>query len=225
MRVKIKLEIAPRKGIADMCEAAGLAAKEPKRWGKGMRYQWSTDGPATTARFASLGGTHRLALGGAKLTVPPKGTIEKVSTVVTLLAPPLDSDERRHEGCHTASRDVHFPYSPSPKAHVGSTLGRHGARFPCSRWPRGLRRARWPGPLFLRCMILPAIASRTPALRPPAVLAVVCLAAHIAAVQPLARAPCMQLSNSCVSTRKVCTHSCERAQIGEPHLHRSRSGT
>ena len=118
-----------------------------------------------------------------------------------------------------------FPYCPSLKAHVGSTLGRHGARFPSSCWPRGSRRARWAGPLFLRCMIFPAFASRTPALRPPAGLAVVCLAAHTAAAQPLARAPCLHLSHSCVRTRKASTHSCERAQIGDRSMHRSRSGT
>ena len=126
---------------------------------------------------------------------------------------------------HGASRDVHFPLSPSRKAHVGSTLGRHGARFPSSCWPRGSRRARWAGPLFLRCMIFPAFASRTPALRAPAGLAVVCLAAHTAAAQPLARAPCLHLSHSCVRTRKVSTHSCERAQSGERSMHRCRRST
>ena len=86
MHVKLKLELAPLAGVASMAMKAGLEPQPIKKHGKGNRRTWKADGPAATARFASLGCTHRLAWGGAKLMAPGKGAKRQVSRVMTLLA-------------------------------------------------------------------------------------------------------------------------------------------
>lgn len=68
MRIKLKLDVAPLAGIKAMAEEAGLVPQPFRRTGKTGVRKWKTDAPGATARFASLGSTHPLAWGGAKLT-------------------------------------------------------------------------------------------------------------------------------------------------------------
>jgi len=94
MRFKFKLDVAPLAGIREICEAAGLEQSFPlKRTGSGRRAKtvrtWFTNGPNATSKFGSLQLGSPLAWGGAKLTKAPKGSINRVSRVATLLAPPL----------------------------------------------------------------------------------------------------------------------------------------
>ena len=94
MRVRLKLDVVPRRAIQKLCEESGLTVTPWRRRGKAAVREWKAAGPKATAQFASLGGTHRLALGGAKLMAPGKGAKKRVCRVVTLLAPPLTVVER-----------------------------------------------------------------------------------------------------------------------------------
>ena len=92
MHFKFKMDLVPLKGLMEMCEEAGLARQPVVRRGgfSKITRSWKTDGPAATARFASLQQTgHSLAWGGGKLKRPEKGAKRAVSRVMTLMAPPL----------------------------------------------------------------------------------------------------------------------------------------
>ena len=82
---------------------AGLEPQPIAKRGKGNRRTWKADGPAATARFASLGCTHKLAWGGAKPMAPSKGAMKNVCRVMTLLAPPLTITHRTTEDEETAT--------------------------------------------------------------------------------------------------------------------------